>query len=350
MTMKSFASLIVAALIMMPLNYTLASELDGTLLVANRKDGVGSISFFDLRAGAEVARLPVGARVPHEVAVSPDSRWVLTSEYGTAGDPGRALVVMDFADVREIGRIDLGPDSRPHSMVFLPDSRRALATMEDSDLVALVDVESLSVIRTYPTGGREGHMVRLSPDASRAYVTSRGAEGTLSVIFLDDERDPVVIHTGAGAEGIDVTPNGSEIWVANRRADTISIVDAERLEVVATLPSHPYAGRVEIADVGLALIPNGLQAEPAIQHLRIYSIDTRELVADVQIRDGQPQRGSFGVLAHGALAFLTDRFSGDILIYDLEDPAAPRPFVSGHDIPDGMAWTPRRVRAFEQNE
>jgi hypothetical protein len=28
--------------------------------------------------------------------------------------------------------------------------------------------------RLYPTGGREAHMVRLSPDGRRAFVTSRG--------------------------------------------------------------------------------------------------------------------------------------------------------------------------------
>jgi hypothetical protein len=50
-------------------------------------------------------------------------------------------------------------------------------------------------------------MVRLSPDGSRAYVTSRGTEGTLSVIFLEEERPPVVIATGLGAEGLDVTAN-----------------------------------------------------------------------------------------------------------------------------------------------
>jgi DNA-binding beta-propeller fold protein YncE len=322
-------------------------ELDGTLLVANRLPGAGSVSFIDLTLGAEVARLPVGPHVPHEVAVSPDGRWVLSSAYGTAERPGQELVVYDFVDVREVGRIDLGPNSRPHDLVFLPDSRRALATMEASDLLALVDVEALEVIRTYPTGGREGHMVRLSPDASRAYVTSRGADGTLSVIFLDEDRDPVVIRTGEGAEGLDVTRDGREIWIANRRADTISIVDADRLEVVATLPSHPYAGRLEISDDGLGLIPNGLQAEPAVQHLRIYDIASRELRADIELRDGKAQRGSFGILAHGSVAFLTDRFNGEILIVDLEDPERRRTLIEAHDIPDGMAWTPRRIRAFE---
>jgi DNA-binding beta-propeller fold protein YncE len=131
-------------------------------------------------------------------------------------------------------------------MAFLPDNRRAVVTMEESDRLALVDIETLEILRIYDTGGREGHMVRLSPDGSRAYVTSRLGKGTLSVIFLEEERDPVVIVTGGGAEGIAVSPDGSEIWVANRTEGTISVVSAASLEVVATRPSHPFAGRVEM--------------------------------------------------------------------------------------------------------
>ena len=69
------------------------------------------------------------------------------------------------------------------------------------------------------------------------YVTSRGAKGTLSVIFLNEERGPVVIETGLGSEGISVTPDGSEVWVVNRAVESISIVDTELLEVVATIGS-----------------------------------------------------------------------------------------------------------------
>jgi DNA-binding beta-propeller fold protein YncE len=145
----------------------------GTLLVVNRTGG--SISLFDLGTSVEMARVPIGPVIPHEVAVSPNGRLALTSEYGPNDNPGRHLVVIDVAEGRQAGRIDLGPQSRPHSIVFMKDGRRAVATLELSDRVALVDVLGQKVIRTYPTGGREGHMVRLSPDGTRAYVTSRGA-------------------------------------------------------------------------------------------------------------------------------------------------------------------------------
>ena len=72
--------------------------------------GGGSISFFELATRVEIARLPVGPIVPHEVAVSPDGRSALTSEYGRNDHPGRHLIVIDVRGAHISGRIDLGPE------------------------------------------------------------------------------------------------------------------------------------------------------------------------------------------------------------------------------------------------
>jgi len=265
---------------------------DGTLLVSNRSGG--SISFIDLTTGVEIARVPVGPIIPHEVAVSPDGRLALTAEYGPNSNPGRHVILIDVATASIVGRIDLGPDSRPHTARFLPDDRHAVATMQDSDQIATLDLTTMQVVRKYPTGAREGHMVRLSPDGSRAYVTSRGAKGTLSVIFLNEERGPVVIETGLGAEGISVTPDGSEVWVVNRRVESISIIDTESLEVVATIGSRPFAGRIEMGPDGRAIVPNGTSSAQVPQYLRVFDVESREMLTEVPLRDAQPHAGNFG--------------------------------------------------------
>jgi hypothetical protein len=55
--------------------------------VANRTGG--SISLFDLATGVEMARVPIGPAIPHEVAVGPDGRLALTGEYGPNDAPDR---------------------------------------------------------------------------------------------------------------------------------------------------------------------------------------------------------------------------------------------------------------------
>ena len=324
-----------------------AMASDGTLLVANRTGG--SISFIDLVTGVEIARVPVGPIIPHEVAVSPDGRLALTAEYGSDSNRGRHLILIDGGSARVLARIDLGPNSRPHTALFLPDGRRAVATMQDSDQLALVDLETKAVVRTYPTGGREGHMVRLSPDGSRAYVTSRGAQGTLSVIFLDEERPPIVIDTGPGAEGLDVTPDGREVWVINRQEESISIIDTESLEIVATINARPFAGRIDMGPDGRAIVPNGTSSERVPQYLQLYDLESRTMLTEVLLRDGQPQAGNFGVLIQDGLAFASDPRAGTIQIFNLNAMGASEVLVTNHEGPDGMAWSPIRVNVMTEN-
>lgn len=319
---------------------------DGTLLVVNRHGG--SIVFLDLATRNEIARLPIGPRIAHEVAVSPDGRTGLTSEYGPDGNRGRDMIVFDIVDPKILARIDLGENSRPHSMRFLPDGRRAVVTMQDSDQIALVDVTSRRVLRRYPTGGREGHMVRLSPEGSRAYVTSRGGEGTLSVIFLDEDRPPVVIPTGKGCEGIAVTPDGSEIWAVNRAVGTISVVDAAKLAVVATVPTKPYAGRAEISTAGRVAVPNGGGGAAVPQYVTIYDRATRKVLAEFPVREGEAGRGSFGALIEGETLFIGDRAGARVLVYDLETLGEPEVLPAPDEEPDGLAWSPLRVGVFTQ--
>ena len=318
----------------------------GTLLVANRSGG--SVSFIDLPTGLEIARVPIGSVIAHEVDVSADGRRALTTEYGSDDDRGRHVVLIDVASAAVVSRIDLGPDSRPHTALFLPDGRHAVATMQDSDQLALVDLDAGEVVRTYPTGGREGHMVRLSPDGSRAYVTSRGTEGTLSVIFLEEERPPVVIATGLGAEGLDVTADGGEVWVANRGETSISVIDTRSHEVVATLDSRPFAGRIEMGPDGYAIVPNGGRGSRVPQYLRLWDVEARRMITEVPLRDGEPQGGNFGVLIHDGMAFASDPNAGMIQVFRLADLTDRRVLMVDHDAPDGMAWSPVRVRVMTQ--
>ena len=333
-----------AAVCLVSFGQAAAYAAGGTLLSANRNGG--SVSFFDMPTGIEIARVPVGPAIPHEVSVSPDGRFALTSEYGPDDNQGRHIILIDVASASIVSRIDVGPDSRPHSVQFLPDGKRAVATMQESDQIALVDLEDGKVVRSYPTGGREGHMVRLSPDGRRAYVTSRGAEGTLSVIFLDEDRDPVVIPTGAGAEGLAVTPDGKEVWVANRAETSISIIDTQALEEVARLESRPSAGRIEIsADGAYAVVPNGGLGATVPQYLRLYDVRARRLLKEVPLREGEAGGGNFGIWIHGNEVYASDPNQGSIQVFRLDDLADRTVLVAHHDAPDGMAWSPLRVNA-----
>jgi len=322
-----------------------AQDLDGTLLVANREDVAGSVSLFDLPTGKEIARIPIGRGWPHEIAVSPDGRLALTAEYGLE-TPGERVVVMSIPEARIVGRIDTGPGSKPHDSVFLPDGRHAIVTLETTDRLALIDVETLNLVRTFPigAGAREGHMITLSPDATRIYVGGRLGPGTVSVVHLDGVTPPTVIPTGRGAEAIAVTPD-DEVWVLNQDANTISVIDPQTLEILETFPSATQPRRLANLPGARMAVINGNASTAGIN---IYDTATRTVLEKISVPAGEVAAGGFGFIVLGTRAFVSTRADGQILLYDLERPQRPpATFAAGHDTPDGMAWSPLRVEALD---
>ena len=336
-----------AALLAVVIGPANAVAQDGTLLVVNRHADAGSVSFFDLETESEIARVPVGAGWPHEVAVSPDGRLALTAEYGR-GTPGERLVVIDVPEARVLGRIDTGPGTKPHDSVFLPDNRHAVVTLETLDQVALVDVSALEVVSTYPIGdgAREGHMILLSPDGSRAYVGARLGQGTVSVVYLQEDRPPTVIPSGPGAEAIAVTPDGEAVWAINQDENTISIIDPYTLTIVEKFDAGTQPRRLANLPGGRMAVIYGNRETAGIQ---IYDIQTREVLDRLAIPGDEPGAGGFGFLAVGDTGFVATRSDGRILVYDFSVPESPpRTLAASHETPDGMAWSPLRLNVFNQ--
>ena len=81
-------------------------------------------------------------------------------------------------------------------------------------------------------------------------ASSLDFRATLSAADLVRKKIAGEVATGSGAEGIDRTPDGREVWVTNREADTVSVVDAKTLDVVANVPAPTFPIRVKITPDG----------------------------------------------------------------------------------------------------
>jgi DNA-binding beta-propeller fold protein YncE len=250
------------------------------LLVGNKSGH--TLWAIDLANGEKRASFETGIG-PHEVEVSPDQRFAVVSNYGERATPGNSLTVVDWPAGMVAQVIDLGDDTRPHGMAFLPDGRLVVTT-EGSDHVLVLDVERGEVLKRIPVGEGVAHMVAASPDGRVAWVTNISA-GTLEKIDL--ERGTVVgaIPTGAGAEGVAVAASGREVWVTNRAEDTVSVVDAGSLEILATLESPGFPIRVAVTPDGRhALVTNARAAT-----LSVFDVAGRALVETIQVADPEAE-------------------------------------------------------------
>src|SRR5205823_14167219 len=98
----------------------------------------------------------------------------------------------------------------------------------------LLDVDAATgrILAVWPTNQQRTHLVTPSPD-ERTFYISNTVSGSVSVI--DRATGSVkTVPVGAGAEGITVSPDGREVWVAWRTDSKISVISTTRDTLVET--------------------------------------------------------------------------------------------------------------------
>lgn len=326
-------------------------SLASTLLVANKSDH--TLDFVDLETGVSRATVPTG-EAPHEVAVAPDQSLAVVSNYGTRERAGSSLTVVDLVTGSVLRTIELGRHTRPHGLAWIA-ANRLVVTAEGSAHVLVVDPLTGAISAEIETAQRISHMVAAGAGSTRAFVANIGS-GSVTVVDLDKGLKVADVTTGAGAEGIALSPDGRELWVTNREADTISVLDPTSLELLATIPCPGFPIRV-------AFLPDGTSA-------LVSAARTGEVVVfDVAERKEKIRRSlDLSTVADAATRLFGDRFGSSPVPVGLVvapdgrtawiaatqadvvvaiDPATVEVtglLRAGRE-PDGMAWTSAIVRA-----
>ena len=267
-----------------------------TLLVV-RKTG-NAVDFMDPGSGLRLASVPTGY-APHEVSVSPDGKRAVVSNYGTREQPGSTLSIIDLAQPREIRRIDLAPHTRPHGVAWFAADRIAVTT-EGSRHVLVIDPAGGRIVSAIETAQETSHMVVVSADARRAYVTNIGS-GTATAIDLVTGRKLTDLPTGAGSEALALSPDGRELWVAARADGHIAVVDTATLAVQARLPLPGIPIRVAMTPEGrTALVTCAGAAELVAFDVETRAERARAKVA-VPLATGASERPFAGLAPGSAL-------------------------------------------------
>ena len=141
-----------------------------TLLVVRKTDD--AVDFVDPGSGLRLASITLG-HAPHEISVSPDGRRAVVSNYGTRERPGSTLSLLDLEQPRELGRIELGPHTRPHGVAwFAPD--RIAVTMRPLSGSTTRRCFEPSVVTAMRSGANQATPCGRVWGASSMRPTSRG--------------------------------------------------------------------------------------------------------------------------------------------------------------------------------
>ncbi len=309
----------------------------GVLVVLNKSDHEAAI--VDPSTYRVLAKLPTG-KGPHEAATSPDGRTAYVSNYGSyrifqAGGqggqapPGNTVTVLDLAGRTVRATFDLGEYLSPHGIWVSRDGRLLWVTCERSQAVLEVDAAGGKILRAWKTGQNASHMLVPSRDEKKLYVANI-ASGSVTVI--DRSTDAVVsIPTGAGAEGIDLSPDGREVWVTNRSAATVSVINVAADKVAATFPS---GGRFPIR---VKFTPDGTQAwvsNAQSNSVSVFDAKARQLLATMEV--GAVPVGIL-MTPDGKRAFVANTNANQVTVFDVPGRKIVATLSTGNE-PDGMAW------------
>ena len=334
-------SVLLAVLLLVPVAH------GATLAVANKAEA--TVSLIDLGSGDVVATLATGEG-PHEIGISPDGRFALVTNYGTRDRGGNSLTLIDIRAAGVVKTIDLGDYGRPHGVEWLDDESAAV-TVEASKALIVVDVGREKVTQSIGTDQEISHMVALDPERGRAYTANIGS-GSVTVLDLGKGTRETNITTGDGAEGIAISASGEHIWVTNRGADTITILDADTLETAGEIGSEGFPIRATATPRGQILVTRARAGNLVIydaatfEELRVVAFDLESM--DVEERLFGDRFGDssvpIGVIADdkGDVAWVAHANADVITEIDLATGEIIRMLRAGKE-PDGMGFSPLDV-------
>src|SRR4051812_21609835 len=189
-------------------------------------DEGNSLTVVNPRTGRPGRTIPVTD--PYNMYFTPDGRYAIVV--------AEALQRLDFRDARTMRMVRsvhvdcLGIDHAD----FTADGRYAIFSCEFSGKLLKLDVARKKVLGTiHVKEGGSPQDVKTSPDGKVMYVADQYAGG-VQIIDPKRFREIGFVHTGAGAHGLYVNRASTWLYVTNRRAGSVSVIDLRTRKVVRT--------------------------------------------------------------------------------------------------------------------
>ena len=333
------------------------------LLVLAKSDE--SLAIVDPASLQVVGRVPSGPD-PHEVIASADGRLAYISNYGGSDSDLHTISVVDLVAQKSLPPIDLGALHSAHGLAFA--GGKLYFTAETNKVVGTYDPTSGKVDWILGTGQDRTHMVWVSKSLE-LLVTSNVSSGTISILeqvlprggfgpppggppgggpppgFRPPPGGPrktwevTNVHSGNGSEGFDVSPDGKEIWAANARDATVTIIDLATKRSTQTIPIPVNgANRLKFTPDGSRVLISGLGfGGRAGADLVVLDAASRK-----EIKRFDLGGGAAGILMapDGSRAFVAVSGKDYVAVVDLKTLEITGRISAGKQ-PDGLAWAVR---------
>jgi len=287
-----------------------------------------------------------------EVAVdtATDRVWIVSR------DNNKVLVVNGNNPGTLIASVGVG--NQPFDVTLNTITRKAYVSNFNpggASSVTVINMDTFAVLKTISLAPyTEATFIRLNTLTNRGYVAIHGAGG---VAALNTGLDTLLtfVPTGGGAFGLAVNHNINRIYVTNRDARTISVVNGATNLVVETVPV-PFNGSPFVAVVNLNNNRLYVTYDPDVPYdgpnrVAVYQTSlsgTGEAIADIGVGGG----------AEGGIAFnnvnnhvyVTNRFSNSVTVIRADNSIAATVNGGNFAEPFGVGVNPNTNRVYVGNQ
>ena len=201
-----------------------------SLLVANAASN--NLVVLDPISGNQVSVIPKIID-PYQLGFSPNKQWFVVA--------GNRLDRVDIYPVFN-GVISPNPEilklpKTPSHIAFTNDSKTSFVTLQDSNEIAAIDLETKKILWKMSVGKMPAGLWMTPGD--KYLLLGVTGEDFVQVIDWKTQKIIKAIKTGKGAHNFRPLGDSRHVFVSNRVAATISKIDMETLENVGTIQGLP---------------------------------------------------------------------------------------------------------------
>lgn len=222
--------------------------------------------------------------------------------------------VIDVATLEVIDSIPTGPS--PEVFVFSPDESRIYVSNEEDSTMEMIDVATKTVVARVATGAEPEGVIN-SVDGKHIFVTSEVAD---MVHVVDPETAAVTknIIVGTRPRRFIVTPDGADLWVSDELSSEVHVIDVATLEIRTVLSFVPPGFRPEdVTPVGMAITKDGSKVIVSLgraNHVAIVDAKTFDVLEYVLVGS---RAWDVALTADEKTAYVANGLSDDITVIDM---------------------------------
>ena len=246
-----------------------------SLLVANALSN--SLTFID-PVTAEVQRTLGDIVDPYQLRFSPDMKWFVTAANRLDHVDLYHWLPQEAAKPLRLVKRVAAPKTPSHLTI---DSKSTVVyvSLQDSDELLAIDL-STQAPRWKIKCGKMPADVYLTRDDQRLFVGLTG-DKVVEVYDVGGAAPKLMqrIATGEGAHAFRARGDGKHLFVSNRVANTISLIDTQSLKVVSELPGPSGPDCMEVLADGKTLLVSSRWA----RKLTFVDIETRKVLRQIPV-------------------------------------------------------------------